>query len=101
MKYKLVFPGLLLFSIFGHSLFAQLNDPETEAFILQKDGRFWKDYNTCTTANLSDYLSEDLEFYHDKSGITSGLSGLLGSFTNGLFAKTTVSASEERQLKVV
>jgi hypothetical protein len=54
------------------SLFAQTGSQDPSALILQKDSLFWKAYNNCDTAAFAPFFSTDLEFYHDKGGLTVG-----------------------------
>jgi hypothetical protein len=39
--------------------------------ILHHDSAFWAAYNVCDVARMSNYFTDDLEFYHDKNGLTS------------------------------
>ncbi|MFY0591077.1 nuclear transport factor 2 family protein [Roseivirga sp.] len=50
------------------------------------DNSFWKAYNTCDIAAMTSFLAEDLEFYHDKSGLTKGLPSFKKSLETGLCA---------------
>lgn len=52
--------------------------------ILQKDSLFWKAYNSCDTIGFGNYVTDDIEFYHDKGGITFGKQKLVNSVTNNL-----------------
>ena len=52
--------------------------------ILQKDSLFWKAYNSCDTTGFGNYVTDDIEFYHDKGGITFGKQKLVNSITNNL-----------------
>ncbi len=53
-------------------------DPVT-AVILHLDSGFWNAYNRCDTSAFKNYLQEDVEFYHDKGGITTGAAALIES----------------------
>ena len=59
---------------------------ELEALILSKDSTFWQAYNQCDVEVMASFLSEDLEFYHDKNGFTQGKSAMRESLSNGLCA---------------
>ncbi len=73
---------LLLVLFFTNSyLFAQQTDQELTKIILQRDSLFWKTYNTCDTVNMGKFLSNDLEFYHDKGGPSFGSAALLENFS--------------------
>ena len=45
---------------------------ELETTITYHDSIFWKGFNTCNLNILKKYVSDDLEFYHDKDGLTLG-----------------------------
>lgn len=74
---------LLLFS-FSNVVFAQTEQEKLSATILSKDSLFWMAYNSCDTEKFGQFFTDDLEFYHDKGGITNGLKDLVGSFKNNL-----------------
>ncbi|MFK7113315.1 nuclear transport factor 2 family protein [Flavobacterium oreochromis] len=61
---------------------------QSEADILKKiqslDAEFWDAYNSCNIENITKYISNDIEFYHDKGGITSGQENLVNSIKNNL-----------------
>ena len=70
-------------------LFSQLVSAQTEqeklsSTILTKDSLFWKAYNNCDTTQFQNFLSEDVEFYHDKGGLTLGTENLSASFKKNL-----------------
>jgi hypothetical protein len=69
---------------FTGAAWAQQTDRELQALILRQDSLFWQAYNTCNVAAMGDFFAENVEMYHDKGGITSGLSGINTSFTNGI-----------------
>lgn len=52
--------------------------------ILLKDSLFWTAYNSCDTVGFGNYVSDDVEFYHDKGGITYGKTKLVNAITNNL-----------------
>lgn len=69
--------GLTLFFISTYSsLFAQTEKSLSE-IILNKDSLFWVAYNKCDTSNYHEFFTDDVEFYHDKGGITYGFASLL------------------------
>ncbi|MBQ4822420.1 DUF4440 domain-containing protein [Aquimarina sp. MMG016] len=76
---------ILMFSS-GTLLNAQSNTPNLEETILNLDKQFWKAYNTCNAESFKNFLTEDLEFYHDKGGLTEGLDHLLKTVRNSLCA---------------
>lgn len=60
----------------GNLLRAQSNAAELSRIILEKDSLFWTGYNRCDTALNGQFLADDLEFFHDKGGITVGKAAL-------------------------
>lgn len=63
---------------------AQTADEKLTATILQKDSLFWVAYNTCETASYGQFLTDDVEFYHDKGGVTVGLESLVSTTKKNL-----------------
>jgi hypothetical protein len=62
---------------------AQLPEDPTK-IILYHDSAFWAAYNVCDVAKMSNYFTEDLEFYHDKNGFTSSKATLEEAVRTGL-----------------
>lgn len=54
-------------------ILAQAEDKKLSRTILQEDSLFWMAYNQCDIDGMTKYFTDDVEFYHDKGGITSGL----------------------------
>ena len=52
--------------------------------ILALDSEFWKAYNTCNIEGFEKFLTIDVEFYHDKGGLTSSRTTLLEAIKTGL-----------------
>lgn len=67
---------------------SQANAQTTEAAlrdtIFKKDSLFWQAYNNCATEATKEFFTEDVEFYHDKGGITLGVADMAGSLKNNL-----------------
>jgi hypothetical protein len=80
---QLSFITCLLSLLAIQPLFAQPAAKDVSAIILQKDSLFWKTYNTCDLVNMGQYFTDDLEFYHDKGGITLTGAKLVESAKNG------------------
>jgi len=66
----------LLLCPFFQYLFAQTEHQKLSQTILHQDSLFWTAYNTCDTVHFSEFFTEDVEFYHDKGGVTLGLEKL-------------------------
>lgn len=71
----------VLFNVHAH---AQTSDAELTATILHLDSSFWKTYNTCDTASMRQYFTNNLEFYHDKGGAQFGVSDMIDRFARNL-----------------
>ena len=76
--------GCIVCYPFQAIVFAQSDLQKLNATILEKDSLFWITYNTCDTVGFQKYFTEDVEFYHDKGGITLGLKNLTGTIKNNL-----------------
>jgi len=66
---------------------AQPNEKQIITTILEKDKLFWSAYNRCDLENIGKYLAVDLEFYHDKGGITFGAKNLVASLKKNICDK--------------
>lgn len=70
--------------MYSLSLQAQTTPEELSKIILEKDSLFWTGYNNCDTSLTGQFFYPDVEFYHDKGGITNGLPALQASLKNNL-----------------
>ena len=52
--------------------------------IIQSDSLFWEAYNSCDIIGMKTFLTDDLEFYHDKNGLTSKLDNFLEAIKKGI-----------------
>ena len=79
MRTLLIYTSLtfLFLSSVPQLVFSQNRDEKLSEIILLRDSLFWKAYNSCDTARYSEFITSDVEFYHDKGGITLGLEKLL------------------------
>jgi len=66
-----------------------------EKTILKLDSLFWKSYNSCDLEKFQTFLTDDLEFYHDKGGLTVTSTKLLDQVTNGLCGDENVRLRRE------
>lgn len=66
------------------SLQAQSTPEELSKVILHRDSLFWKGYNDCDTSLTGQFLAEEVEFFHDKGGITKGRQAMQGSLKKNL-----------------
>jgi len=75
---------ILLLQTFAVKTWAQSAEEKLTAVIMHKDSLFWNAYNNCDVNSFKDFFAEDVEFYHDKGGITLGIEGLAGSMKKNL-----------------
>jgi ketosteroid isomerase-like protein len=52
--------------------------------VLERDRAFWAAYNRCDVPAMSEYFTDDVEFYHDRGGITLGRAALVKALQDGL-----------------
>ena len=86
--------GILLGSL-SQSLRAQTTEEQLTGNILHLDSMFWNAYNTCNTAEAGKYISNDVEFYHDKGGVTLGIENLVASIKNNLCSNENMRVRRE------
>lgn len=72
-----------------NNLFAQENEQKVTATILKLDSLFWTSYNKCDLASFKNYFTADVEFYHDKSGMSQGLESMVTAMKNNLCSNGT------------
>lgn len=67
-------PFLFLLGFFHTSTAQSPSDfpslAEIESAVIESDGKFWTAYNSCDVEEMANFITEDLEFYHDKGGLT-------------------------------
>ncbi len=69
-------------------VFAQTEHQKLTATILHLDSAFWNAYNNCDTAQFKNFFTDDVEFYHDKGGITTGAKALIESLNKNICGNT-------------
>ncbi|WP_163444474.1 nuclear transport factor 2 family protein [Flavobacterium columnare] len=84
----------IFFSLLSFSCFSQ-SDKEIIQEIQTLDTEFWKSYNSCNTINIAQYIYDDIEFYHDKGGITLGKENLVSSIKNNLCSNNNYKIRRE------
>jgi hypothetical protein len=57
--------------------FAQAEQQKLTETILHLDSAFWNAYNNCDTAHFKHFFTDDVEFYHDKGGVTTDAKSLI------------------------
>ncbi len=78
--------SLLLF-LLHLPVFAQDEKAGLEATIGHEDAAFWDAYNRCDVEKMSQFFWPDIEFYHDKGGLTVGLGPFLETLKTGVCGK--------------
>ena len=76
--------ALVLLYIFTSIKPLQAQDKSLQDLLTQKDKIFWKAYNECDIPGMAQFLAKDLEFYHDKGGVTLGSDALNEGMKKGL-----------------
>ena len=56
---------------------------DDESAVRQADARYWQAFNTCDLAAMQDLFTEDVEFYHDKTGLTASKAAVIASLAQG------------------
>ncbi|HNE28735.1 MAG TPA: nuclear transport factor 2 family protein [Saprospiraceae bacterium] len=69
---------------FAQPLRAQQSAPQLTDTILHLDSLFWSAYNRCDVDQMARFFTDDVEFYHDKGGLTTGLANFETALRNGL-----------------
>lgn len=78
LKFNCRILSLLLLSILlSLGSKAQEFENNLKETILELDDKFWQAYNACNLKTLEVFFTDDIEFYHDKSGLTQTLQVLM------------------------
>jgi ketosteroid isomerase-like protein len=67
----------------------------TEADIRAADETFWKAYNACDLDGMAPFLTDDVEFYHDKTGLTRTRKAVIDSLRKGVCANPAMHIRRE------
>src|SRR3989337_397519 len=87
--------SLLFVCPFSNPLLAQSEKQNLTNSILLKDNLFWVAYNNCDIENMQQFFTEDVEFYHDKGGLTLGMENLIRSLRKNLCGKGNLKLRRE------
>ena len=63
---------------------AQTADDGVIKTVSEKDAAFWTGYNACNYEQMGEFIADDIEFYHDKGGITLGKNSMVDSIRKNL-----------------
>lgn len=61
----------------------QLARADDAAAVREADARFWRAYNACDLATMGRLLTDDVEFYHDRTGLTASRAAVVESLRKG------------------
>lgn len=64
-------------------LFSQ-SDDAIKQLIVHNDSLFWNAYNSCDITGMQQFLTDDVEFYHDKGGPLFGINEMVGALKKNL-----------------
>jgi len=62
---------------------ASAQTPDAERDVRAADAAFWSAYNACDMTAIGALLTEDVEFYHDRTGLTTTRTGVVDSLRDG------------------
>lgn len=79
-----IIAAVTLFLGYAQPVVAQAQQGDISSTIIQKDSAFWAAYNRCDVAGMDALFTEDVEFYHDKGGATTGLATLSANVKKGM-----------------
>jgi hypothetical protein len=63
---------------------------DSEQGLRDADAGYWRAFNACDAAAMGSYLADDLEFYHDKSGLTRSRAGMVDATMKGICGNPNV-----------
>jgi hypothetical protein len=66
-----------------------------EGEVLRADAMFWTAYNHCDMTSVGNLLTADVEFYHDKTGLTTSRKGVVDSLRSGPCASQALRLRRE------
>jgi hypothetical protein len=84
MNNKFIMLGIALLSnTIVHPVAAQEISSE-ERTVLALDSAFWQTYNNCDVDSMKKFVTDDLEFYHDKGGKMQGIDNFISTSKKNL-----------------
>lgn len=72
---------LLSTALLSVASFPALADDEQE--VRAADARYWQAFNTCDLREMEDLFTDDVEFYHDRTGLTASKAAVIESLRKG------------------
>lgn len=82
--YSILLVVMFSLPLLGQDATFPANQRTLEAAIFHHDSLFWAAYNSCDLPGMETALAEDLEFYHDKGGLTETANRLMEMIRGGL-----------------
>ncbi|HZW17787.1 MAG TPA: nuclear transport factor 2 family protein [Luteimonas sp.] len=76
-------PRVLLFFVLQFVVATAFAADGDEQAIRAADARYWQAYNACDFDAMGGLLTDDIEFYHDVTGLTAGKAAVLESLRKG------------------
>ncbi|MEO5562532.1 MAG: nuclear transport factor 2 family protein, partial [Chitinophagaceae bacterium] len=70
MKSKFLIAQFVLLLLQVKGVTAQEQLQNSSKTIVSFDSLFWTGYNNCDTGLMKRFIADDVEFYHDKGGIS-------------------------------
>jgi len=74
---------------------------DSEQALRGADAGYWRAFNSCDAAGMGPYLAEDLEFYHDKSGLTRSRAAMVDATMKGICGNPNVRVRREAEAATV
>ncbi|QCK14420.1 nuclear transport factor 2 family protein [Mangrovivirga cuniculi] len=68
---KCIFLVFILASFAGYS--QSLDKPFDKKELIRQDSLFWVSFNKCDVDQMMTFFTKDMEFYHDRGGLTKGI----------------------------
>lgn len=81
---------------------AQQGTAAAIAEVKAADAAYWKAYNSCDYAQLDALTADDVEFYHDKGGITNGRAALTDSIRKNICgnpAESVLRSADDKDVR--
>ncbi|MDO6517222.1 nuclear transport factor 2 family protein [Zobellia uliginosa] len=89
MKPSVVITLILLLSGFSDVTAQPVIEASLKETITQLDRTYFEAYNSCNMEKQAEMYAEDIEFYHDKGGLTTSKQDLLDSLKKNICGKVT------------
>lgn len=96
LKLNYHFALLLIFMISSLTeIKAQKSENNLNKTILELDAKFWEAYNSCDLKTIKTLFTDDIEFYHDKGGLTETLLVFMKQIAENVCGKPNMTLRRE------